>query len=112
MRQYPSCFEFNEEILIFLFEHAYASEFGSFLGNNEQDKYKYRVKKATVSLWSYINHPDILTTFVNSLYEPYDAVLWPSVAPQSIVKILLFNFKALVLVIMGSNVFKMATRLV
>ena len=31
MQQYPSCLEFNEQFLIFLFEHAYASEFGSFL---------------------------------------------------------------------------------
>lgn len=86
MRQYPSCFEFNEKFLIFLFEHAYASEFGSFLGNNEQEKIRYRVKEATVSLWSYINHPDILKTFINSLYEPYDSIMWPSVASQSIVK--------------------------
>lgn len=85
IRQYSSCFEFNEEFLIFLFEHAYASEFGSFLGNNEQEKAKFRVKKATVSLWSYVNHPDLLSTFLNPLYEPYDSVLWPSVAPQSIV---------------------------
>ncbi|KAH7701803.1 MTM-9 protein, partial [Aphelenchoides avenae] len=60
MRQYPSCFEFTEQLLVFLFEHAYASEFGTFLGNNERDKRQFRVKERTVSLWSYVNHPDIL----------------------------------------------------
>ncbi|VDK42562.1 unnamed protein product [Anisakis simplex] len=78
-QQFPCSFEFTEEFLIFLFEHAYASEFGSFL-----DKYQMEVKKRTVSLWSYVNNPEILRTFVNALYEPNDSVLWPSVAPQSI----------------------------
>uniref|UniRef100_A0A1I8BBQ0 Myotubularin phosphatase domain-containing protein n=1 Tax=Meloidogyne hapla TaxID=6305 RepID=A0A1I8BBQ0_MELHA len=72
MRQYPSCLEFNEQFLIFLFEHAYASEFGTFLTH-------------TVSLWSYVNHPAVLPAFLNYLYRPYDQPIWPSVAPQSIV---------------------------
>lgn len=33
--QYIHSFEFDESFLIFLFEHAYASEFGSFLGSSE-----------------------------------------------------------------------------
>lgn len=32
MRQYPTSFEFSQEFLIFVAEHTYASEFGSFLG--------------------------------------------------------------------------------
>ncbi len=39
----------------------------------------------TVSLWSYFNRPEILRTFLNPFYEPNITVLWPSVAPQSIV---------------------------
>uniref|UniRef100_A0A914MBR3 Myotubularin phosphatase domain-containing protein n=1 Tax=Meloidogyne incognita TaxID=6306 RepID=A0A914MBR3_MELIC len=85
MRQYPSCFEFNEQFLIFLFEHAYASEFGTFLGNNEQEKKNFNVKTHTVSLWSYVNHPAVLPAFLNYLYRPYDQPTWPSVAPQSII---------------------------
>uniref|UniRef100_A0A0M3HP20 Myotubularin phosphatase domain-containing protein n=1 Tax=Ascaris lumbricoides TaxID=6252 RepID=A0A0M3HP20_ASCLU len=84
-QQFPCSFEFTEEFLIFLFEHAYASEFGSFLGNNEKEKYQLEVKTRTVSLWSYVNNPEILRSYVNALYEPNDSVLWPSVAPQSIV---------------------------
>uniref|UniRef100_A0A0N5AB60 Myotubularin phosphatase domain-containing protein n=1 Tax=Syphacia muris TaxID=451379 RepID=A0A0N5AB60_9BILA len=83
-QQYPCSFEFTEAFLIFLFEHAYASEFGSFLGNNEKEKARLNIKKCTVSLWSYVNNPEILRSFVNVLYEPNDAVLWPSVAPQSL----------------------------
>lgn len=84
-QQFPCSFEFTEEFLIFLFEHAYASEFGSFIGNNEKEKYQYEVKARTVSLWSYVNNPEVLRMFVNALYEPNDSVLWPSVAPQSII---------------------------
>ncbi|KAK6033768.1 hypothetical protein OSTOST_00070, partial [Ostertagia ostertagi] len=82
--QYPLSFEFGEEFLVFLFEHAYASEFGSFLGNSEMMKEELGVKASTVSLWSYVNNPEILRSFVNTSYEPRVSVLWPSVAPQSI----------------------------
>ncbi|KAE9417573.1 hypothetical protein Angca_002687 [Angiostrongylus cantonensis] len=91
--QYPHSFEFGEDFLIFLFEHAYASEFGSFLGNNEMMKAELGVKKSTVSLWSYVNNPEILRTFVNTLYEPRESVIWPSVAPQSIVSMLRLFFR-------------------
>ncbi|MFH4977553.1 hypothetical protein AB6A40_004262 [Gnathostoma spinigerum] len=83
-QQFPCSFEFTEIFLIFLFEHAYASEFGSFLGCCEREKRQYDIKNQTVSLWSYVNNPEVLKTFVNSLYEPNKSVLWPSVAPQSI----------------------------
>ena len=56
-----------------------------FAGNNEKEKAQLNVKTRTVSLWSYVNNPEILRTFVNALYEPNDSVLWPSVAPQSLV---------------------------
>lgn len=39
----------------------------------------------TVSLWSYLNRPEILRTFLNPFYEPNSSVLWPSVAAPSIV---------------------------
>ncbi|GMT06952.1 hypothetical protein PENTCL1PPCAC_29126 [Pristionchus entomophagus] len=83
--QFPLSFEFTEEFLILLFEHSYASEFGSFLGDNEMEKRQWRVKECTASLWSYVNNPKILAQFVNSNYEPNDKVIWPSVTPQSFV---------------------------
>ncbi|KAI6240215.1 BMA-MTM-9, isoform c [Aphelenchoides fujianensis] len=84
-RQYPSSFEFNQEFLILLAEHAYASEFGSFLGNNEAEKARHGVKERTASLWSYVNHPKVLVAYINPVYKPYDSTLFPSVAAQSIV---------------------------
>ncbi|VDO23779.1 unnamed protein product [Brugia timori] len=95
-QQFPCSFEFTEEFLIFLFEHAYASEFGSFLGNNEKEKARFEVKTRTVSLWSYVNNPEILCTYVNALYEPNPAVLWPCVAPQSIVSLVVFHLSRLI----------------
>lgn len=37
-RQFACSFEFNEQFLIMLFEHAYASQFGTFLGNSENER--------------------------------------------------------------------------
>ncbi|CAH2245628.1 myotubularin-related 9 [Pelobates cultripes] len=38
LRQFPCSFQFNERFLITLFEHAYASQFGTFLGNNALER--------------------------------------------------------------------------
>ncbi|KAG1666790.1 Myotubularin-related protein 9 [Nymphon striatum] len=84
-QQFPCSFEFNDQFLIDLFDHAYSSQFGTFVGNNEKDKENLDVKQKTVSLWSYMNHPDILNTYFNPMYDPNNRVIWPSVAPQSLV---------------------------
>lgn len=38
LRQFPCSFEFSESFLVLLFEHAYASQFGTFLGNSEAER--------------------------------------------------------------------------
>ncbi|XP_064411588.1 myotubularin-related protein 9 [Latimeria chalumnae] len=83
-RQFPCSFEFNEQFLVMLFEHAYASQFGTFLGNHEYDRRKLKLQQKTVSLWSWVNRPLELEKFVNPLYEANSLVIWPSVAPQSL----------------------------
>ncbi|KAK2146123.1 hypothetical protein LSH36_631g02047 [Paralvinella palmiformis] len=83
-RQFPCSFEFNEDFLLTLFRHAYASQFGTFLGNSDMERTKLQLKDKTVSLWSYINRPEVLQQYLNSLYEPHNSVIWPSVAPQSL----------------------------
>lgn len=65
--------------------HFAFSRSGTFIFNNEKEKLRSHGMKKTVSLWSYLNRPEILRTFLNPFYEPNVAVLWPSVAPQSIV---------------------------
>nr|XP_042140936.1 myotubularin-related protein 9 isoform X2 [Peromyscus maniculatus bairdii] len=84
LRQFPCSFEFNEHFLIMLFEHAYASQFGTFLGNNESERCKLKLQQKTMSLWSWVNRPSELSKFTNPLFEANSLVIWPSVAPQSL----------------------------
>ncbi|XP_030345547.1 myotubularin-related protein 9 isoform X1 [Strigops habroptila] len=84
LRQFPCSFEFNERFLIMLFEHAYASQFGTFLGNNENERSKLKLPQKTMSLWSWVNRSEELIKFQNPLFEANSLVIWPSVAPQSL----------------------------
>ncbi|KAM6279859.1 myotubularin-related protein 9 [Porphyrio hochstetteri] len=84
LRQFPCSFEFNEQFLILLFEHAYASQFGTFLGNNEHERSKLKLPQKTMSLWSWVNRSEELSKFQNPLFEANSLVIWPSVAPQSL----------------------------
>ncbi|KAM9297613.1 myotubularin-related protein 9 isoform 1-T1 [Morus bassanus] len=84
LRQFPCSFEFNEQFLIMLFEHAYASQFGTFLGNNENERSKLKLSQKTMSLWSWVNRSEELSKFQNPLFEANSLVIWPSVAPQSL----------------------------
>ncbi|KAM6366716.1 myotubularin-related protein 9 isoform 3-T14 [Alca torda] len=84
LRQFPCSFEFNEQFLIMLFEHAYASQFGTFLGNNENERFKLKLPQKTMSLWSWVNRSEELSKFQNPLFEANSLVIWPSVAPQSL----------------------------
>lgn len=84
LRQFPCSFEFNEHFLVLLFEHAYASQFGTFLGNNESERYKHKLKQKTLSLWSWVSQPKETRKFTNPFFEANGLVIWPSVAPQSL----------------------------
>ncbi|XP_028857836.1 myotubularin-related protein 9 [Denticeps clupeoides] len=84
LRQFPCSFEFNENFLVLLFEHAYATQFGTFLGNSAAERATLKLPQKTVSLWSWVNRPQEMEGFVNPLYEPNSLVIWPSVAPQSL----------------------------
>ncbi|KAL0281646.1 UNVERIFIED_CONTAM: hypothetical protein PYX00_002571 [Menopon gallinae] len=82
--QFPCSFEFNHDFLIALFEHSYSSQFGTFLGTCEADRVTLKLSERTVSLWSYVNRPEILHSYINCLYDPNNSVIWPSVAPVSL----------------------------
>ncbi|XP_039295566.1 myotubularin-related protein 9 [Nilaparvata lugens] len=82
--QFPCSFEFSNGFLVTLFENSYASQYGTFLGNCEADRQRIQLSKRTTSLWSYLNRPDILQTFLNPMYEPINKVIWPTVAPVSL----------------------------
>jgi hypothetical protein len=83
--QYPTCFEFDESLLLYLFFHCYSCEFGNFLFNNENEtrEFMYRkgnsfgstIQESTCSIWQHI-----LATkrFINPLYEPNLSVIVPN----------------------------------
>lgn len=83
-QQFPCSFEFSEDFLILLLEHAYSSQFGTFLCNSDQERKYHKLQDRTVSLWSYLNRPAVLSEYLNPMYDPNPAVIWPSVAPQSL----------------------------
>ena len=82
--QFPCSFEFDTRLLATLFEHSYYSQYGTFLGDCERERVQLGVFKRTTSLWSHMNRPDVMSSFLNPLYEPNSSVIWPSVAPISI----------------------------
>ncbi|OCT79099.1 myotubularin-related protein 9 [Xenopus laevis] len=84
LRQFPCSFQFNERLLLTLYEHSYASQFGTFLGNNDYERNKLKLSQKTLSLWSWVNQPSEINKLLNPLYEANGLVIWPSVAPQSL----------------------------
>ena len=95
-QQFPFSFEFTEKFLIMLADHSYSSDFGTFLCDSDYERNIMNVQKHTVSLWSYINQPDVLPNYLNCLYDPNAKVIWPSVAPISLVSALCFLDKILI----------------
>ncbi|XP_076173039.1 myotubularin-related protein 9 [Ptiloglossa arizonensis] len=82
--QFQFSFEYTIELLIELYNHAYCSDYGTFLGDTEAERVGLRLSERTCSLWSYINQPEVLEKWLNPLYESNPGVIWPSVAPISI----------------------------
>ncbi|XP_077006602.1 myotubularin-related protein 9-like isoform X2 [Tamandua tetradactyla] len=83
-RQFPLSLEFGEGLLLVLFEHAYASPFGTFLCNSEKERCLCEVRTRTHSLWSGLNQPKEQRKLRNPLYVPNPLAIWPSVEPQSL----------------------------
>ncbi|XP_032900714.1 myotubularin-related protein 9-like isoform X2 [Amblyraja radiata] len=83
-RQFPRCFQFQPHFLVTLFQHAYASCCGTFLGNDPAQRLMLKVKERTISLWAKLNSPSEREQYLNPLYEPNSLAIWPSVAPQSL----------------------------
>ncbi|XP_035759932.1 myotubularin-related protein 9-like [Egretta garzetta] len=83
-RQFPFSLEFSECLLLALFDNAYASDYGTFLCNNEKERCLCKVKESTHSLWACLNQPGEKKKYLNPLYSLNTLVIWPSVEPQSI----------------------------
>ncbi|XP_032936568.1 myotubularin-related protein 9-like isoform X1 [Catharus ustulatus] len=83
-RQFPLSLEFGEQLLLTLFDNAYASCYGTFLCNCEKERSLCKVKESTHSLWAWLNQPEERHKYLNPLYSHNPLVIWPSVEPQSI----------------------------
>ncbi|XP_052386461.1 myotubularin-related protein 9-like isoform X3 [Carassius gibelio] len=83
-RQFPMALEFSEALLLRLAQEVYASNYGTFLCNSEQERCAAGVKENTHCLFQSLLRPDIEEQYLNPLYEPTDLVIWPSVHPQSL----------------------------
>jgi len=82
--QYPLSFEFSSSLLVEICKHTYASEFGTFLCNNEMERQKCGSRSKTGCLWSHLCSDKVQVNYLNPFYQKRETPIWPSVAPQSI----------------------------
>ncbi|XP_067949340.1 myotubularin-related protein 2-like [Watersipora subatra] len=78
--QFPTAFEFNEAMLIYILDHLYSCLYGTFLGNTERRRLNENLKTKTISLWTDINTR--IEDFTNPLYVDmlHSHVLYPVVS--------------------------------
>jgi myotubularin-related protein 1/2 len=75
--QYPTHFEFNENILIFIAYHVNTCLYGTFIMNSEKERLLNFIKFKTVSIWTDINSNK--NQFINNKYKnAQNSVLTPS----------------------------------
>ncbi|CAM9387147.1 unnamed protein product, partial [Hapterophycus canaliculatus] len=82
LAQFPTAFEFTEELLTFVAEHTFSGLYGTFLCDTEQRRSRLKIKRRTISVWtSVLNNRE---AFVNPVYRKTQEPLWPSVTPTKI----------------------------
>ncbi|KAJ2243941.1 phosphatidylinositol-3-phosphatase ymr1, partial [Coemansia sp. RSA 475] len=64
--QHPTMFEFNERFMLDLFYHGHAAQFGTFLGNNMQERTAIQMQERTQRVWSVVGHDPQL--YRNAVY--------------------------------------------
>lgn len=77
MQQFPHSFEFSDELVMTIMEHAYSGRFGTFLFNCDKERDEHKLVELAPSLWSYIlEHVD---AFLNPFYvvDCAQEVLYP-----------------------------------
>ena len=75
MQQYPTAFEFNENLLFCINDHVYSGKYGTFLFDCEAKRFEFQAKEKTISLWSYVNDPQNIEQFRNPNYQRYDGTI-------------------------------------
>lgn len=82
MRQYPTIFEFNEDLLIALLDHLNSCRFSSFLYNSFIERNKNT--NDTTSIWTWVEQR--YESFLNPNYEKYtEGPVLPSVNPLNMI---------------------------
>lgn len=56
---------FCRQLLIMLCENSYFSQYGTFLGDCEQDRENLGVYTKTVSYWTHLFRPDLMKTILS-----------------------------------------------
>ncbi|XP_029900537.1 myotubularin-related protein 9 isoform X1 [Myripristis murdjan] len=82
--QFPLALGFSEALLLRLATEAYASNYGTFLCNSDQERCAEGVKEKTHCLFQALLRPRERDRYSNPLYEPTELAIWPSVHPQSL----------------------------
>ncbi|XP_022606218.1 myotubularin-related protein 9-like isoform X1 [Seriola dumerili] len=83
-RQFPLALGFSEALLLRLATEAYASNYGTFLCNSDQERCSLGVKEKTHCLFQALLRPEERERYSNPLYERTELAIWPSVHPQSL----------------------------
>ncbi|KAM4540261.1 myotubularin-related protein 9 isoform 1-T1 [Fundulus diaphanus] len=83
-RQFPLALGFSEALLLRLANEVYASDYGTFLCNSDQERCALGVKDRTRCLFRALLRPAERDYYSNPLYEPTELAIWPSVHPQSL----------------------------
>ena len=87
LNQFPQCFEFNNELILFLAVSSTTNQYGTFMFNNENERRFYDANIKTTSVWSdvfmnidkYRNpfyDPENITEFIQPNYATYSFVFW------------------------------------
>ena len=69
MQQFPYAFEFNERMLLTLFDHAMGSEYGTFLLNCERERDAAGLADKAPSLWDFMAQPAERSRLLNAVYD-------------------------------------------
>lgn len=85
INQFPHCFEFNNELLLFLAQASTSNLYGTFLFNNENERRYYDAAIKTASVWTDILRD--IKRFTNPFFEPENKVeiIYPNYATYNLV---------------------------
>jgi len=83
LQQFPTSFQFNSNLLIFLLDALYSCQFGNFLCDSDKEREEACTQQETTSIWTYIvlNQSE----FLNVFYRPNPHVLFPNCSRARIV---------------------------